>query len=267
MIDWFTVIAQIVNFLILVGLLRYFLYGRILAAMDKRQQEIAAHWDEVQRQRDEAQKELESARQTNQQLDEQREQLLAKVRDDVEQHRQQLTAKVRGEVDELQERWSHAIQEETDSFLRDLRRRASERVCAIARRVLADLAGANLEQQIVAHFLRRVERLQDNERQAVITAFQEGNHVAVVQTTCELANDQRSIISSALRERFVSDLDVHFEQSDDLLCGIALQTNAHTLAWNLRDYLISLEQELQQTLSEETATRKSRRQETADVER
>ena len=30
MIDWFTVIAQIVNFLILVALLRYFLYGRIM---------------------------------------------------------------------------------------------------------------------------------------------------------------------------------------------------------------------------------------------
>jgi len=134
MIDWFTVIAQIVNFLILVALLRYFLYGRVLAAMDMRQQEIAARWDEAARQRSEAQQELEATRETNRKLDQQREQLLAMVRDDVEQHRQQLTAKVRGEVDELHERWSDAIQEETDSFLRGravVLRRKSASSCSI----------------------------------------------------------------------------------------------------------------------------------------
>ncbi len=267
MIDWFTVIAQIVNFLILVGLLRYFLYGRILAAMDKRQEEIASRWDEAQRQRDEAEGELNAARDKNRLLDDQREQLLAEVRDEVDQHRQQLTAKVRGEVDELHERWASAIQEETESFLHDLRRRASEEVCAIARRALADLASANLERQIVEHFLQKVERLENSERQAVIASLNEGNRVAVVQTTCDLADNLQTDITRALQERFLGDLDIHFEQSDDLLCGIALQTDAHKLAWDVRDYLNSLEQELQQTLDEETATRKSRRQQTADVER
>ncbi len=268
MIDWFTVLAQVVNFLILVALLRYFLFGRVMAAMGKRQQEIAARWDEAQQQRDEAGKELKAARDKNRQLDDQREQLLAGVRDEVEQHRQQLTAKVRGEVDELHERWSDAIQEETESFLRDLRRRASEEVCAIARRALADLAGANLERQIVEHFLHKVERLEDGERQALIASLQEGNRVAVVQTTYKLADDLRKVVTNTLQERLLGDFDIQFEQSDDLLCGIALQTDAHKLAWNLRDYLISLEQELQRTLKEETVTKKERGQKkTANVTR
>jgi F-type H+-transporting ATPase subunit b len=264
MIDWFTTIAQIVNFLILVGLLKYFLYGRIMAAMDERQQEIAARWDEAHQQRDEAKQELSTARGKNLQLDDQRGQMLAKVRDDVELHRQQLTAKVRGEVDELQERWSDAIQEETESFLRELRRRASEEVCAIARRALADLAGENLESQIVQHFLHKVGRLGDDERQAVTASFQQGNRVAVVQTSHELGKDLQQAITNTLQERFVEDLDIHFEQSTDLLCGIALQTNAHKLAWNLRDYFDSLEQELKRTLEEEAATRKPRPKESAD---
>ena len=36
-IDWFVLFAQIVNFLVLVFLLKHFLYGRILDAMDARQ--------------------------------------------------------------------------------------------------------------------------------------------------------------------------------------------------------------------------------------
>lgn len=266
MFDWFTVIAQIVNFLILVALLKYFLYGRVLAAMDTRQRDIAAHWEEAQQRRDEAGKELDAAREKNRQLDEQREHLLAKVHDEVELHRQQLTAKVRGEVDELHERWSDAIKEETECFLRDLRRRASEEVCAIARRALADLAGESLERQIVDRFLDKIERLAHGERQAVIASLEEGNRVAVIQTTHELADDLQLAIATTMQERFLGDLDIHYEQSEDLVCGIALQTDAHKLAWNLRDYLISLEQKLQKTLEEETATRKPRRTAAAGVE-
>jgi F-type H+-transporting ATPase subunit b len=36
-IDWFTLVAQIANFLILVALLKHFLYNRIIKAMDERE--------------------------------------------------------------------------------------------------------------------------------------------------------------------------------------------------------------------------------------
>jgi F-type H+-transporting ATPase subunit b len=42
LIDWFTVAAQIVNFLILVWLLKHFLYKPILDAIDAREKRIAA---------------------------------------------------------------------------------------------------------------------------------------------------------------------------------------------------------------------------------
>jgi F-type H+-transporting ATPase subunit b len=264
MFDWFTVIAQIVNFLILVALLRYFLYGRVLAAMEARQQEIAARWDEAQQRRVEAEQELKAARDKNLQLENQREQLLADVRDEVELHRKQLTAKVRGEVDAKQERWSDAIQEETNSFLRDLRRRGSEEVYAIARRALADLGGANLESQIVDQFLHQVEQLEDDERAAVTASLREANRVAVVQTFHELGADQQQSIANALQEQLLEDIDIHFEHSTDLLCGIALLAGGHKLAWNVRDYFAALEQELKRTLEEEAAARKPRQHQTAD---
>jgi F-type H+-transporting ATPase subunit b len=267
MIDWFTTLAQLINFLILVFLLRYFLYDKIVSAMNERQNEVEKCWDDAHRRLDEAGKERESARQKVRQLDDQREQLLAKVGEEVELHRQQLTAKVRGEVDELRDRWSDAIQEETESFLRDLRRRASDEVCVIARRALADLASASMERQIVEHFLQHLERLADGEREAIVASIEESNHVLVVQTTFELPDDLRHAISTTLRTKFFADLDIQFEQSDDLLCGIALQTDAHKLAWNLRDYLLSLEQALRKTLDEESVSRKSRQTEAVGVGR
>lgn len=263
MIDWFTVIAQIVNFLILVALLKYFLYGRVVEAMNKREKEIAQRWDEAERERDQAAEQRKAAEQKNQQLDEQREKLLGEIREGVEGHRQELTAKVREEVDQLQTRWSDAIREESDSFLRDLRRRASEEVCAVTRRALSDLADAELERRIGEKFITRIEQLDDGQREEVIAAFQEGDHVAVVQTAFEMPEDLRQKIVGALRRRLLDDLEVRFEQSPDLTCGIALQTNAHKLAWELGDYLRALEQQLQHTLEEETSIKKARREELA----
>jgi len=44
-INWFTVIAQIVNFLILVWLLKRFLYKPVLKAIAEREQKIASRLD------------------------------------------------------------------------------------------------------------------------------------------------------------------------------------------------------------------------------
>ena len=267
MIDWFTVVAQIVNFLILVGLLWYFLYDRIMTAMNDRAQEIATRWDEARQQRDAAADELEAARVKNRQLDEQREEHLARIREEVETYHQQLNARVRTEAEEQRSRWADAIREETDSFLHDLRLRTAEEVCSISRRALTDLAGTDLERQMVERFVREVEALGDGERDAVLESLEEGEQIAVVQTTQELPQELRRKIVDSLRRQFLEDLEVRFEQSDDLICGIALQTDAHRLAWDLRDYLTSLEQELRKTLEEETAARRPREHQSADAER
>ena len=39
-IDWFTFAAQVINFLVLVGLLRHFLYGPVVRAMQAREQKV-----------------------------------------------------------------------------------------------------------------------------------------------------------------------------------------------------------------------------------
>ena len=41
LIDWFTVIAQVINFFILVWLLKHFLYKPIINAIDAREKRIA----------------------------------------------------------------------------------------------------------------------------------------------------------------------------------------------------------------------------------
>ena len=259
LIDWITVAAQIVNFLILVALLKYLLYGRILSAIDKREQEIARRWKEAERDRALTATELEAARDKNRELDAERDKLLGVVREEVEQYRQELSATVRGEVEQQQVRWAEALQEESAAFLRDLSKRASQEVCTIARRALLDLAGTELEHCIVNYFLARLRQLDADARAEMTASLSGGNNAMLVQTAFVLSAEQQHAIAGTLHEQFGPTAEIRFEQSADLICGIALLTDAHKLAWTLRDYLSDLEQDVQQTLDEEIATNRSRR--------
>ena len=60
LIDWFTVGAQVLNFLILVWLLKRFLYKPILDAIDAREERIAAELADADAKKAEAQKERDA---------------------------------------------------------------------------------------------------------------------------------------------------------------------------------------------------------------
>jgi len=61
-IDYFTIFAQIINFLVLVLLLKHFLYGRIIKAMDEREKRIESQLQEAAKKKKEADEEADSYR-------------------------------------------------------------------------------------------------------------------------------------------------------------------------------------------------------------
>ena len=86
-IDWFTVGAQVINFLVLVYLLKRFLYGPIIRAMDRREQAIIARLGDAETQvrATTREKELYTAR--RQELEDEREALMEEAREHSKEER------------------------------------------------------------------------------------------------------------------------------------------------------------------------------------
>ena len=101
MIDWFTVGAQALNFLILIWLMKRFLYQPILHAIDEREKRIAKELPDADAKRDEAQKEREEFQHKNEEFDQQRATLLSKATDEVKVERQRLLDEARKSADAL----------------------------------------------------------------------------------------------------------------------------------------------------------------------
>src|SRR5665811_1715268 len=95
LINWFTVGAQALNFLILVGLLKHFLYKPILTAIDAREKRIASELADATTKKTEAQKERDDFQQKSQELDQQRAELLSKATDEANAERARLMDEAR----------------------------------------------------------------------------------------------------------------------------------------------------------------------------
>src|SRR5271156_5234851 len=101
LIDWFTVSAQALNFLILVWLMNRYLYKPILNAIDAREKRIAAELADAAAKKTEAQKERDEFQHKNEEFDRQRAALLAKATDEAKAERQQLLDEARKAADAL----------------------------------------------------------------------------------------------------------------------------------------------------------------------
>ena len=119
LIDWFTIAAQVLNFLILVWLLKHFLYKPILQAIDAREQRIATELADADAKKAEAQKERDEFQDKNEEFDQQRTALLIKAKDEVKAERQRLLEEARQAAEALRAKRQDSVETQT----RELERR------------------------------------------------------------------------------------------------------------------------------------------------
>lgn len=249
LIDWFTVVAQIINFAILLLLLRRFLYRPILRAMQEREQTIVARLQEAQRIQAEAERLAEEYRRKHQEIDTARQQLLTAAREEAERTRAEQLRRIRAETDEVRRRWHHAVQNEKADFLGDLKRRAAAQTHAVMRRALADLAGADLEQLIVRRFVDQLRALDDDTRRVMAGPTHDASDEAdpsplTVCSAFELSSELRQAVERGIHEHLAGNRRVIFTVEPELLCGIELRTSDFKIAWSLESYLNALEEHM-----------------------
>lgn len=249
LIDWFTVVAQVVNFLILVWLMKRFLYTPILDAIDAREQRIAAGLADALARQSEAQKQLDMYEEKNEEFEQQRKALLNTARLEVQEERQRLFADARKEQEELRRRQQGSMHNDFRNQKDEIMRRTREEIFAIARKTLADLAAESLEKQMVETFIRRCRALGEKEKRELQAAFGTAVGPGLVRSTFPLPVVQQQELEQAMRQTFVFSGQFLFETAPELVSGITLSVNGYEVAWSIADYLPALERSVTDLLN------------------
>jgi F-type H+-transporting ATPase subunit b len=235
-IDWITVSAQIVNFLVLVWLLKRFLYQPVMRAMERREQRIADRLNEAEAREHEADDKARQYEEKATALDRDRQDILSEAREKADEQRRHLLDEARAGVDEQRRQWQQQLEQEQHEFAEGLQRRTRDAVQHIARRALRDLADTGLEERIVDAFIARLKSADDE----LLKALGRGEGPVRIRTTFDLEPAVRSRLTRAVHEHVVADVEVDYGRSEALLSGIELRRGDRRLGWNLAEYMDEL---------------------------
>jgi F-type H+-transporting ATPase subunit b len=250
LIDWFTVGAQAINFIILVWLLKRFLYKPILDAVDAREKRVTTELADADAKKAEAKKERDEFQHKNEEFDQQRAALLSKATEEAKAERQRLLGEARQAADDLSAKRQETLRSDAHNLSEAISRRTRQEVFAIARKALADLATTSLEERLAEVFTRRLREMDGNAKAGLAEALKSASDPALVRSAFDLPAEQRTAIQNALNETFLAKIRVRFETASDLVSGIELTTNGQKVAWSIADYLASLEKGVEELLKE-----------------
>ncbi len=249
-VDWFTVAAQAINFLILVWLLKRFLYQPILNAIDAREKRIADELADADAKKADAQQERDDFRRRNEEFDQHRDDLFQQAANEAKTERHRLLDEARNAATAFSTRRQAALQNEEQHLQQELIRRTQQEVFEIARKALSDLADANLEERIVEVFVRRLTSLNGKEKDRLTSSVAASKTPVIIRTAFDLPEALRDSARDAIIKLVGPAREIRFESSLNVIGGIELTADGQKISWSLADYLASLEKSVTEVLQE-----------------
>lgn len=250
LIDPFTIVVQLINFVILVVALKFVLFDRIVRHMDERQAQMAQQRSEAHERLEEAERKGRDLDRRLEQIEHEREGVLTEAREEARARRQELIETARHDVDEQRARWWQAVEDEQDQLVERIRARVGDEVVRLTGRALQDLADVELEERFLKAFEDRFAAMSEEDRQELRGWLAEDGHPTVV-STAELDDAQRKRIRQLIGDVADGDVEVAFEEDGSLAGGLEVQVGGRAIGWTVDAYLERLEETVRASLSQD----------------
>ena len=120
----------------------------------------------------------------------------------------------------------------------------------MSRKVLADLAGEKLENQLIENFLIQLGKLSKEEKDDFIRFINKDERKIWVDSSFQLTGKKESGIRKILEKIVGYKVEINFKVSPKLICGIETRTEGKKISWNIENYLDGLEEQLKKAFTE-----------------
>ncbi len=247
MIDWSTVLFQIINFIILVFLLRKFLYGPIVTVMDQREQEILDREARAQQKAQTAVQTTHDYEHRIKELDNEKEETYKSMRQEVVKQKQELINESKAEIATLQKQWQKEVSLEANRYMIELRDQLSRYACHLANLTLNQLADVSLELVVFDVFINKLNQLSDQESDKMIEAFKQEQH-GHLKSAFSITDQQKEKITHTLKALTDLSITLSFSQESKLGCGFLLELEGYRIGWNTTHYLDDIQEKILKSL-------------------
>lgn len=233
--DLFTFLASLFNFIVLLVLLRIFLFKRVTNAMDEREQRIESTWDEAEEEKDQAQRLKSEYEQKMQAAEDERDGLFQEAKQQVEAERKEKLEQLRKEIDARREEWLSDLKEQNEQLVHEIDREVARATVTSVQNALTKLADRSLEEQMVRVLAHRVRGPWAEQLAGEV----DGSEVEVT-TSEELSQELQDEVRAAFEE-VGNPASVSFESDNEIVCGARVRVGDRELGWSVADQTSDIE--------------------------
>jgi F-type H+-transporting ATPase subunit b len=235
--DWTTFALEIINFLILVWILKRFLYRPVLDVIARRRAGVEKTLADAKRIEAEAGELRQRCECELAQWEKDKEAAQARLREELAMERERLMAGLEASIAEERERRRVLDERRQHDFQRAVEEQGIAQGAAFSARLLGRVATPELEARLYALLLEDLRSLRPEDKRAVAEAAAVPGLELRVQSAFALDEGRRAELARALAEATGKTLPVEYRENPDLLAGFHVAIGPWILHANLRDEL------------------------------
>ena len=236
-LSWSTFVLEIINFLILVWILKRFFYKPVLNVIAKRRAEIDDSLNSAEALHADAEKLQRQYEGRLADWDRERQQARAALNQELDAERAKKMAQLQTELEQQREKTRVVEARHQAVAMREMEETALKQAARFASRLLAQASGAETEANLVDLVITELSRLPSDRVKALRNSYGQAPDHALVVTAHRLSDQQRQRLEQVLMTIVSPEVNVQFEQNSELLAGVRISVGAWVLAANLRDEL------------------------------
>ena len=236
-VDPWIVIAQIVNFLLLVWLLRRFLYEPVVKVIAERDARLQASRRRAEEREDAARAEEDKYKEMAARLEAERRQILQEAAAHADRERERLLAEARSVAAKAREEMYDRLRAERSEVEAQIREGIVREACASAGKIVTELTGTSVSDALIDTMERRLAGVHPP------TSSDKALDIPIeIRTSFEPQPAQRERLRSMVESWIGSGAtpELSFVQDPTLVLGIEISLVGERVSWSARDVLESV---------------------------
>lgn len=236
-LNWSTILLEIINFLVLVWILKRFLYRPVLNIIEKRRADIDQTLNDAKKMHADAtalQQQYEG-RLVDWEQEKQHER--EKLQHELQQERTKLFDQLKLDLTNERKKAEIIQQRQQTTQQQHYQEKAVNQGARFASKILRDLATPELQQQLFLLMIKQLSHLPEERLSSLRQTCSQPMEQISVNSAFPLNNDQKTQLQNALWKFCESSIPINYEQNNDLLAGLRISLGSWVLRMNLQDEL------------------------------
>jgi len=236
-LNWSTFLLEIINFLVLVWILKRFLYRPVLTVLEKRREEIEQSLKEANNHHTQA---IELEQQYKKRLENwaiEKQQLKDTLQQKILIERTQKLEQLETELANEREKTEVVAQRHLAESLRQYQQKAHKQGARFVTLLLNAVASEELESRLFDLLIKTFENLDEERQVTLVNACKKSSEAITVTSAYTLSESKQQKLEQKLNTLCKQPVKVNYIQDPQLKAGLRLLVGASILSINLQDEL------------------------------